>query len=43
MKNILLKLEDPVYFKLTELKGRFQVDTWENLIDKLIELAEVKS
>jgi predicted CopG family antitoxin len=41
MKNILLKIEDDQYYKLTELKGQFKVDTWEELIAKLVENAEV--
>jgi hypothetical protein len=41
MKNILLKIEDDQYHKLTELKGRYKVDTWEELIFKLVSLAEV--
>jgi acyl-CoA-binding protein len=40
MKNILLKIEDDQYHKLTELKGRYKVDTWEELIAKFAEIAE---
>jgi len=39
LKNILLKdLDEKLVHKLTELKGKYCVDSWEELVAKLVEL-----
>ena len=39
-KKLFIVLDENLYFKLVELKGKMKAETWEDLLEKFVKLVE---